>query len=161
MSLSVKPAVVPRSASTSLNWLTTLFDVCSRVVLGSVITAFPPSLWTVAEVIRRSNLPKRPPPAMASRYRILRRLCGRTAELVVDNGREFRGHGLENAAAQAGFSVRFAPIDLDTMQLVRCAFDPGNICNPGKVFPTPRLCGEVPGPYRAHPVERLGLAERM
>ena len=23
------------------------------------------------------------------------------------------------------------------------------ICNPGKVFPTPRLCGEVPGPYRA------------
>jgi len=55
----------------------------------------------------------------------------------------------------------FAPVDLDTMQLVRCAFDPTNICNPGKVFPTPRLCGEVPGPYRQHPVERLGLAERL
>lgn len=95
-------------------WLTTLFDVCSRVVLGSVITAFPPSLWTVAEVIRRSNLPKRPPPEMAKRYPILRRLCGRTAELIVDNGREFRGHGLENAAAQAGFSVRFAPIERPT-----------------------------------------------
>jgi len=55
----------------------------------------------------------------------------------------------------------FAPADLDTMQIVRCAFDPTGICNPGKVFPTPRLCGEVPGPYRAHPAERAGLAERF
>ena len=55
----------------------------------------------------------------------------------------------------------FTPTDLDTMQLVRCAFDPQHLCNPGKVFPTPRLCGEVPGPYRAHPVEVAGLAERF
>jgi len=34
------------------------------------------------------------------------------------------------------------------MQLVRCAFDPDGISNPGKVFPTPRLCGEVPGRRR-------------
>jgi glycolate oxidase len=47
------------------------------------------------------------------------------------------------------------------MQLVRHAFDPDNICNPGKVFPTPRLCGEVPGPYRQHPSEKAGLADRM
>ncbi len=39
----------------------------------------------------------------------------------------------------------FSAADLDTMQLVRCAFDPASLCNPGKVFPTPRLCGEVPG----------------
>ena len=55
----------------------------------------------------------------------------------------------------------FGADDLDTMQLVRCAFDPSGSCNPGKVFPTPRLCGEVPGPYRAHPVEQAGLAERF
>ena len=55
----------------------------------------------------------------------------------------------------------FNDSDLDTMQLVRCAFDPGYICNPGKVFPTPRLCGEVPGPYRQHPTEAAGLAERF
>ena len=55
----------------------------------------------------------------------------------------------------------FTEVDLDTMQLVRCAFDPGNLCNPGKVFPTPRLCGEVPGPYRAHPAEVAGLADRF
>jgi glycolate oxidase len=55
----------------------------------------------------------------------------------------------------------FSESDLDTMQLVRCAFDPGYICNPGKVFPTPRLCGEVPGPYRRHPAEAAGLVERV
>ena len=55
----------------------------------------------------------------------------------------------------------FSESDLDTMQLVRCAFDPNYLCNPGKVFPTPRLCGEVPGPYRRHPAEAAGLAERL
>ena len=55
----------------------------------------------------------------------------------------------------------FSDDDLALMQRVRAAFDPRGLCNPGKVFPTPRLCGEVPGPYRAHPVEKAGLAERM
>lgn len=54
----------------------------------------------------------------------------------------------------------FTADDLDLMQRVRSAFDPRSLCNPGKVFPTPRLCGEVPGPYRAHPVEREGLGDR-
>ena len=46
----------------------------------------------------------------------------------------------------------FGADDLDTMQLLRCAFDPASLCNPGKIFPTPRLCGEVPGHRRApHP----------
>jgi glycolate oxidase len=44
---------------------------------------------------------------------------------------------------------------------LRCAFDPAGLANPGKVMPTPRLCGEVPGPYRQHPIEAAGLAERF
>ena len=55
----------------------------------------------------------------------------------------------------------FTAADLETMQLVRAAFDPDQICNPDKLFPTPRLCGEVPGPYRVHPVEIAGLADRV
>jgi len=55
----------------------------------------------------------------------------------------------------------FSDDDLAAMQRVRDAFDPSRICNPGKVLPTPRLCGEVPGPYRQHPVEAAGLADRM
>ena len=45
------------------------------------------------------------------------------------------------------------------MQQVRDAIDPQHLCNPGKVLPTPRLCGEVPGPYRQHPVEAAGLGD--
>jgi len=55
----------------------------------------------------------------------------------------------------------FSADDLDTMLLVRTAFNPRGLCNPGKVFPTPRLCGETPGVYTPHPAERAGLAERM
>ena len=69
-------------------------------------------------------------------------------------------HGV-GADKSASLGKMFSETDLKTMQLVRRAFDPANICNPGKVFPTPRLCGEVPGPYRRHPAEREGLVERM
>jgi glycolate oxidase len=55
----------------------------------------------------------------------------------------------------------FSDDDLDVMQKVRDAVDPQRICNPGKVLPTPRLCGEVPGPYREHPIEKAGLGERF
>jgi len=51
--------------------------------------------------------------------------------------------------------------DLAVMARLRAAFDPQGIANPGKVLPTPRLCGEVPGPYRAHPLERAGVGERL
>jgi glycolate dehydrogenase FAD-linked subunit len=54
----------------------------------------------------------------------------------------------------------FSQADLDAMHRLRCGFDPEGRCNPGKVFPTPRLCGEVPGPYREHPLERAGVIER-
>jgi glycolate oxidase len=69
-------------------------------------------------------------------------------------------HGV-GADKSAYLSKMFSEADIETMLLVRSAFDPLNICNPGKVFPTPRLCGEVPGPYRQHPAERAGLVERM
>ena len=55
----------------------------------------------------------------------------------------------------------FAEPDLDAFQRLRCAFDPAGLANPGKLMPTPRLCGEVPGPYRRHPLEVAGLAERF
>ncbi len=53
----------------------------------------------------------------------------------------------------------FNEADLDTMNRLRCAFDPNLLSNPGKVFPTPRLCGERPGPRREHPLVAAGVAE--
>jgi glycolate oxidase len=58
-------------------------------------------------------------------------------------------------------SQMFSEPDLDIMQRVRCAFDPLQLANPTKVFPTPRLCGEKPGEYVAHPLETAGIAERF
>jgi glycolate oxidase len=55
----------------------------------------------------------------------------------------------------------FSDADLGAFQRLRCAFDPDQRANPGKLMPTPRLCGEVPGPYRQHPLEKAGLAERF
>jgi glycolate oxidase len=55
----------------------------------------------------------------------------------------------------------FSEHDLEVFARLRTAFDPEGLANPGKILPTPRLCGEVPGPYRQHPLERMGLAERL
>ncbi len=54
----------------------------------------------------------------------------------------------------------FTTDDLDTMHRLRCSFDPAGLANPGKVFPTPRLCGEPPRRRSdAHPLQQAGLAE--
>ncbi len=82
-------------------------------------------------------------------------------QYCIDAGGSITGEHGVGSDKKMYMSKMFADVDLDTMQFVRCAFDPNGICNPGKVFPTPRLCGEVPGPYRQHPVERAGLAERV
>jgi glycolate oxidase len=68
------------------------------------------------------------------------------------------GVGVDKACAMPQM---FSERDLDAFMRLRRAFDPTGLANPGKVLPTPRLCGEVPGPYRVHPLERVGLAERL
>jgi glycolate oxidase len=40
----------------------------------------------------------------------------------------------------------FSATDMAVMQKVRAVFDPDNICNPGKVFPTPGRCVELGPP---------------
>jgi glycolate oxidase len=86
-------------------------------------------------------------------------LSYRILHLCVDNGGSITGeHGVGKEKQQA-LGYMFSEPDLDTMQLVRCAFDPKNISNPDKVFPRTRLCGDVPGPYKPHPLETAGIAE--
>jgi glycolate oxidase len=88
-------------------------------------------------------------------------LAIRIVELCVESGGSITGeHGVGTDKA-CSMPKMFGEEDLALMQRVRAAFDPDGICNPGKVFPTPRLCGERPGPYRPHPLEQAGLAERL
>ncbi len=85
---------------------------------------------------------------------------GAIIDLCIEHGGSITGeHGVGMDKAKH-MPKMFTAEDLDTMQLVRCAFDPAGIANPGKVFPTPRLCGEVPGRRSAaHPAQQAGLAE--
>ena len=83
------------------------------------------------------------------------------AELCVEMGGSITGeHGVGSDKA-CSMPKMFSEDDLAVMKLLRAAFDPAGISNPGKVFPTPRLCGERPGPYRQHPLEAAGLIERL
>jgi glycolate dehydrogenase FAD-linked subunit len=86
---------------------------------------------------------------------------GEILQYCIDAGGSLTGeHGI--GADKAEYMPKmFSADDLDVMLTVRRAFDPKGLCNPGKVFPTPRLCGEVPGPYHVHPLEKAGLAERF
>jgi glycolate oxidase len=89
-------------------------------------------------------------------------VSGAILDLCLEHGGSITGeHGVGSDKAKH-MPRMFSAEDLDTMQLVRCAFDPAGLSNPGKVFPTPRLCGEVPGRHRgAHPLVEAGLAEQF
>jgi glycolate oxidase len=88
-------------------------------------------------------------------------LSARILETCVELGGSLTGeHGI-GVDKKAHMPKMFVEPDLAAFQKLRCAFDPEGLANPGKVMPTPRLCGEVPGPYREHPLEKAGLAERF
>lgn len=99
-----------REMVVGLPHLTVKIDVATEVILSHVITYLPPSVWTVGEILKRASLPKRPPPMLEMRYPILRRICGKAAEVIVDNASEFRSKALEDAAKGSGFAVRHCPI---------------------------------------------------
>jgi len=87
-------------------------------------------------------------------------LAGSILELCISSGGSITGEHGVGSEKKHKMAKQFTPEDLDTMQLVRCAFDPQSISNPGKVFPTPRLCGERPGVRKGeHPVQAAGLGE--
>ncbi|MGZ3638403.1 MAG: FAD-linked oxidase C-terminal domain-containing protein, partial [Ktedonobacterales bacterium] len=88
-------------------------------------------------------------------------LAGEIIRRCVAHGGSITGEHGVGAEKRVHMAVMFTEADMATHQLIRCALDPENLCNPEKVYPTPRLCGETPGPYRPHPVEVAGLAERF
>jgi glycolate oxidase len=75
-------------------------------------------------------------------------LSGRILDACLAAGGSITGEHGVGTDKSAYMPKMFRADDLDTMQRLRCAFDPAGLCNPGKVFPTPRLCGEVPGVRR-------------
>ena len=88
-------------------------------------------------------------------------LAGLIVKTCVDAGGSITGEHGVGIDKKRYMPEMFNEADLSAFQRLRCAFDPEQRANPGKVMPTPRLCGEVPGPYREHPLEKAGLAERF
>ncbi len=69
-------------------------------------------------------------------------LGGEILKLCVDAGGSLSGeHGI-GIDKNCYMPYMFNEIDLETMQYVRSAFNPKNLANPDKLFPTPRTCGE-------------------
>jgi glycolate oxidase len=88
-------------------------------------------------------------------------LAGLIVKTCVDAGGSITGEHGVGVDKKGYMPSMFSEPDLEAFQRLRCAFDPHGLANPGKVMPTPRLCGEVPGPYREHPLERAGVATRF
>ncbi len=90
------------------------------------------------------------------------KVAGAILDICIEYGGSITGEHGVGMDKRKYMSRMFTDDDLQTMQRVRCAFDPTGISNPGKLFPTPRLCGEVPRVHHAgdqHPAEKAGLAE--
>ncbi len=86
-------------------------------------------------------------------------LAGEILYACVNAGGSITGEHGVGLDKKKHMPAMFTPDDLETMQLLRCAIDPRRIYNPDKVFPTPRLCGERPGPYEPHPLQQAGIAD--
>jgi glycolate oxidase len=89
------------------------------------------------------------------------RVATKILDLCIDAGGSLTGEHGVGVDKACSMPKLFGARDLETMLRLRTAFDPAGLANPGKAFPTPRLCGEVPGPYRMHPLERAGVVERL
>ena len=72
------------------------------------------------------------------------RISGEIIDLCIEHGGSITGEHGVGLDKRHYLGSMFEEADLDTMQMIRCAFDPFGLANPGKIFPTPRLCGEVP-----------------
>ena len=88
-------------------------------------------------------------------------VAGQILTACVEAGGSITGEHGVGVDKKKHMTEMFSEPDLEAFQRLRCAFDPEGLANPGKVMPTPRLCGEVPGPYRRHPLEQAGVAERF
>lgn len=82
-------------------------------------------------------------------------LGGEILRLCVDAGGSISGeHGI-GSDKRCYLDWMYGPDDLATMQLLRRAFDPDGLANPGKIFPTPRSCGE--SARRVHVLKAEGV----
>ncbi|NIP37662.1 MAG: FAD-binding protein [Candidatus Dadabacteria bacterium] len=87
-------------------------------------------------------------------------IAGDILEICVNAGGSITGEHGVGFDKKRFLDKMFSEDDLDTMNMIRCTFDHKNLCNPGKVFPTPRTCVE-PGmkKFTPHELHEKAVAE--
>jgi glycolate oxidase len=149
-SFIVQDGVVPRTSLGAVLGKIAALSAESGVRVANVFHAGDGNLHPL--VLYDENVP--------GQTRAAEEVSGRILDACLEHGGSITGEHGVGVDKSKYMPKMFNASDLDTMQLVRCAFDPANLCNPGKIFPTPRLCGEVPGHHRApHPAVVAGQVE--
>ncbi|MFC6644332.1 FAD-binding oxidoreductase [Granulicella cerasi] len=146
----VQDGVIPRTA---LPRVLAQFDALSKATglrIANVFHAGDGNLHPM--VLYDGSIAGEEARALDVSYQLLR--------LCVDAGGSITGEHGVGREKQCEMSYMYAQPDLAVMQRVRHAFDPHELANPEKLFPTPRLCGERHnGPHREHPLVTAGIAE--
>ncbi|MEB3332589.1 MAG: FAD-linked oxidase C-terminal domain-containing protein [Synechococcaceae cyanobacterium] len=143
-----------KSAFAAVGRITPTYYVQDGVVPRS---ALPSVLAAIEELSRRYGLPvanvfhagdgnlhplvlyRADEPGVTDR---VQELGAEILRLCIEAGGSITGeHGVGNDK-RCYLDWMYGPEDLATMRLVREAFDPAGLANPGKLFPTPRSCGE-------------------
>lgn len=91
-------------------WLTTAIDAYSRLPLGIYLGFEPPSILSTMACLRHVLRPKVEVSEVAPRVTAPWDAFGVPDELVVDNGWDFAKTSFQDACAEAGISVRRAPV---------------------------------------------------
>jgi glycolate oxidase len=147
----VQDGVIPRTALPQVMCEIDRLSKESGVRVANVFHAGDGNLHPLVLYDRR--IPGQEEAAEKLSYKIL--------EICIAAGGSITGEHGVGEDKKLAMSKMFSEPDLETMQRVRCAFDPLQLSNPSKVFPRPRLCGEKPGKFVAHPLETAGIAERF
>jgi len=147
----VQDGVIPRSTLPEVMRAVERLSAESGLRVANVFHAGDGNLHPL--VLYDRHVPGQQQAAEALSFRIL--------ELCVEKGGSITGEHGVGEEKKLMMGKMFSEPDLQTMQRVRCAFDPLRLSNPTKVFPTPRLCGDRPGEYVPHPLETAGVAERF
>lgn len=146
----VQDGVIPRTAlSRVLHKMSELADA-AHLRVANVFHAGDGNLHPL--VLYNPELPGDPERATDLANEIIA-LC------VAEGGSITGEHGV-GVDKVCSMTKMFSDSDLACMHRVRRSFDRSGISNPGKLFPTPRLCGEKGGKYEPHSSELSGLAER-
>ncbi len=129
----VQDGVIPRS---KLAWILNEIEILSQTFGYPVANVFHAGDGNLHPLILYNE-------SVPGSLQQVERLGGEILKLCVQVGGSISGeHGI-GADKRCFMPDMFSPTDLETMQWVRCVFDPTGIANPTKIFPTPRTCSEA------------------